>query len=91
MCGARRERVRESYEGETTRLTAGGAPARASCGAGGFPWWALWLIWPAVGLVKWSAPLVVGLYGELMAATVPLLPVLLVLIGLALIVRRRVE
>jgi hypothetical protein len=92
MCGRKHERVREAYEGETVRLSSGGAAERGGrCGWGAFPWWTLWLIWPAIGLVKWTAPLVAGAYTELMTFSVPLLPVLLILVGLALIVRRRLE
>jgi hypothetical protein len=75
--------------GETTRLGAVRGEGGHACGR--FPWWTLWLIWPAIGLVKWTAPLLLGLYAELAALSVPLLPVLLILAGAALIARRRME
>jgi hypothetical protein len=92
MCGKRaRSEYHESYEGDTMRLAAGQAAHGKHCNWTAFPWWTLWLIWPAIGLVKWTAPLVAETYTTLMAASVPLLPVLLILLGLALIVRRRME
>jgi hypothetical protein len=92
MCGKRTVgEYREAYEGDTVRLTADGTRDGKQCGWGAFPWWMLWLIWPAIGLVKWTAPFVAESYSALMAASVPLLPVLLIILGLALIVRRRME
>jgi hypothetical protein len=92
MCGKKRERVAGGYEGETTRLSLTGEASRERESAGwhwgGFPWWTLWLIWPAIMVVKWIAPLIAASYTELMAITVPLLPVVLIMVGLALIVRR---
>jgi hypothetical protein len=91
MCGVKRAAERHGpAEGETTRLAAEGDGERR-CRWGSFPWWTLWLIWPAVGLLKWTAPLVLAAYAELVALSTALLPALLILAGLALIARRRAE
>lgn len=81
----------EPYEGETIRFDPqgrleGSARSRRHCG--GFPWWTLWLIWPLIGLLKWSVPLLLGVVAGLGQLTVPLIPVLLIVLGLLLLRRR---
>lgn len=81
----------EPYEGETIRFDPqssmeSSAQSRRHCGS--FPWWTLWLIWPLIGLLKWSAPLLLGVVAGLGQLTVPLIPVLLIVLGLLLLRRR---
>ncbi len=80
----------QPYEGETIRLGGEQAlkmeqpRARHHC----FPWWTLWLIWPLIGVFKWMLPLLIGAIGGLMQIMIPLLPVLLIVLGLLLLRRR---
>ena len=79
----------QPYEGETIHLNSEQAlkmerTHTRHC----FPWWTLWLIWPLIGLFKWVLPLLVGAIGGLMEITIPLLPVLLIILGLFLLRRR---
>ena len=87
-----------AYEGRTMRLDprdldAGKRP-RKRCGRpGGFPWWALWLIWPLIGLAKWFIPLYLGAAAALLAplsaaGAAPFVAAALILVGLILILRR---
>ncbi|MBV9788866.1 MAG: hypothetical protein JOZ51_11865 [Chloroflexi bacterium] len=83
--------VPQSYEGETIRFDAQGDPERRSkprhhCG--GFPWWTLWLIWPLISVLKWSVPLLLGVVANLGQITLPLIPVLMIVVGLLLLRRR---
>jgi hypothetical protein len=46
-----------AYEGNTVRLndqSAEPAQTRVRRHCGGFPWWTLWLIWPALGALRFS-------------------------------------
>jgi hypothetical protein len=57
---------------------------------GGFPFWAFWLIWPAIWLVKGAGaalgPLLAALTHPLAMSVTPLpLPLLLIGVGLALL------
>jgi polyferredoxin len=87
----------ESYEGETMRLNGQQAALMMRPQwQRGFPWWALWLIWPVIGLVKWLAPLVAGaavglldLLRQPITLEISLLPVVLIVLGVALVLRRR--
>ena len=84
--------VTEDYEGETIRFDPQRGPEQRSklrhhCG--GFPWWTLWLIWPLIGVLKWSVPLLLGVVAGLGEITLPLIPVLMIVVGLLLLVRRR--
>jgi hypothetical protein len=101
MCGPKRRtadaagaetRSDESYEGATIRLGSEQALIRPtkSCGwhGGGFPWWTIWLIWPLMGLIKTSAPAIITGVTAVAQLSVPLLPLLLIVIGLWLLRRR---
>ncbi len=96
MCGRRHVQpgtttTGESYTGETVdlsrqaRATAGTHQAVMRCG--GFPWWTLWLIWPLIILLKTTIPLIVGYLAVLAQVIVPLIPVLLIIIGILLLRR----
>ncbi|MFO7170661.1 MAG: hypothetical protein DIU80_021745 [Chloroflexota bacterium] len=89
--GLGEERLDVAYTGETTRLDLGGQHARGGGSCEWSPWWTLWLIWPAIGLLKWTAPRALDMYATLVEASAPLLPALLILVGVALIARRRRE
>lgn len=81
----------QPYEGETIRFDSQRVSEReagSSHHCGGFPWWTLWLIWPLIGLLKWSVPLLLGVVGSLGQITVPLIPVVLIVLGLILLRRR---
>lgn len=57
-----------AYEGDTLRLSDRQAvpphmPGTRRCG--GFPWWMLWLIWPAMGLLKLIIERAAGMIGAL--------------------------
>lgn len=83
--------VMEAYEGETIRFDPRRgleqrSKSRHHCG--GFPWWTLWLIWPLIGVLKWSVPLLFGVVAGLGEITVPLIPVLMIVVGLLLLRRR---
>jgi hypothetical protein len=61
----------------------------------GFPWPALWLIWPLILLITWLAPVTQGLIaavfqglGALAATPASLAAIVLIAIGLVLISRR---
>jgi hypothetical protein len=78
-------------EGATVRLDAGAAPERRHCG-GRFPFWTLWMIWPAIWLFKGLAALSAPLLGALahpMALSVSPLALLLVAAGVALLLAGR--
>lgn len=87
----------ESYEGRTLRLAPAGGPRVERSGAcrwHGFPWWALWLLWPLAGLVKWAAPIYLSAlaalrapFGALPVPAAALAAVLLIAAGLWLIQR----
>jgi hypothetical protein len=81
----------QPYEGETIRFDAeqralGDSQATLHCAS--FPWWTLWLIWPLIGLLKWSMPLLIGVVASIGEITVPLIPLLLIVLGLLLLRRR---
>ncbi|MBX0326397.1 hypothetical protein K2Z83_01650 [Oscillochloris sp. ZM17-4] len=61
-------------------------------GAGGFPLWSLWLIWPAIWLAKGvgaaAAPLLAALMTPLALSVSPL-PLLLIGVGVALLLLDR--
>lgn len=91
-----------TYEGKTVRLDpraperAGERSARAQRNGfcwGGFPWWALWLIWPAVLALKWlvmALPAITVSLPKLdKALSVPaaFLAVLLIIVGILLMRR----
>lgn len=81
----------EPYEGQTIRFDPQHDPERhykSRHHCGGFPWWTLWLIWPLIGLLKWSAPLLLGAVAGLGQLTLPLIPVLMIVLGLLLLRRR---
>ena len=92
MCGTRRA-LRSApsvgpYQGETIRLSAISAEIRPSCRPGGFPWWTLWMLWPALAGLKWAAAFAGPLLGTLlqpMTLTVAPLALLLIGAGLALL------
>ncbi|NJN16191.1 MAG: hypothetical protein HC822_07905 [Oscillochloris sp.] len=76
-----------SYEGETMHLSS---QEGRRCGWGHFPWWTLWLIWPAIWLFKGLglvlAPLIVGAaFWQL------LLAVVLIGAGVALVLADRMR
>jgi hypothetical protein len=82
------------YEGQTMRLdprqqALGIRQANGHCW--GFPWWALWLIWPLIGLTKLTAPLVLGTLaaftGSLGIFGAQFVAVILIIAGIALLRR----
>jgi hypothetical protein len=82
--------------GPTTRLNDGefveaqnGTLHARSWRTAHFPWWTLWLIWPLIGLAKAVAPTLLGAIGAVSQWYVPLLPVLLIVLGAALLLARR--
>lgn len=91
MCGKRYVQAQPadgSAEGATIRLNA--IPAeRASHCRSGFPWWALWTIWPLMFLMKGATflltPLVAWLSQPLTLTLTPL-PLLLIGAGVALLI-----
>ncbi|MEM8535274.1 MAG: hypothetical protein AAGF95_30835 [Chloroflexota bacterium] len=102
MCCYKRkpvERVhthQEAYEGETVRLdpsTAQWQPVSSTTRCHHFPWWILWFIWPAFFMLKWLAPIIIGssaaMLQTLSTISVPLLPLILIGIGAALLYRER--
>src|SRR6266542_6681285 len=89
-----------TYEGKTTRLAYGEAALserytsedRSLKRYRHFPWWSLWLIWPLIGLLKWVAPIYIGVLAALrdtmgtQAQPVAMIvAVLLIVAGIALI------
>jgi hypothetical protein len=83
--------VTQPYEGETIRLGAkrySEYEPKAAGHCGGFPWWTLWLIWPLIGLLKASVPLLIGVVAGIGEITLPLVPLLLIVCGLLLLRRR---
>ena len=89
-----------AYEGKTTRLVYGEAalPERYASEDRSlkryrhFPWWSLWLIWPLIALLKWVAPIYIGVLAALrdtmstQAQPVAMIvAVLLIVAGIALI------
>lgn len=93
MCKRRTMRAAATrpYEGRTIRFEPRRDPERRSGSrhhCGGFPWWTLWLIWPLIGLLKWSAPLLLGVVAGMGQLTLPLIPVLMIVLGLLLLRRR---
>lgn len=91
-----------AYEGETARLESGEldrmwdgrsrAERRGAC-RGGFPWWALWLLWPLFFVLK---PLAMAARGAMASVAGPvaladlpaaLLAVALIVAGLLLVLR----
>lgn len=99
MCKPQRStpRATEPATGPTTRLGEGEpaenrhymAARSRSWRSAHFPWWMLWLIWPLIGIGKAVAPAVIGALGSLSQLTTPLLPVILVVLGVALLIRMR--
>lgn len=97
MCGrSKRARVDEprpqqhAYEGETVRFdrrTDG--DLRSVARMQHFPWWTLWLIWPLIGVIKASAPVVLATLGAWGQISVPLLPLVLIAIGALVLLRHR--
>ena len=86
----------EAYEGKTIRLDQSVAqwqPASTTNRCHYFPWWILWFIWPAFFMLKWLGPLIIGssavLLQTLSTISVPLLPLILIGIGAALLYRER--
>lgn len=82
-----------AYESQTLRLDLNergripnARPARISA-----PWWALWLIWPLIALVKWSTPLAAAasaaIAGSLGATGAPIAALLLIAAGIILLRR----
>jgi hypothetical protein len=96
MCGfkgwsCRNDEGPKVYDAETLRLDAPLDAKNASTLPGwrvGFPWWTLWMIWPLMGLIKAAiaavGPLLVLLTTPV-ALEVTLLPLLLILLGAALV------
>src|SRR5262245_51260134 len=83
-----------AYEGQTMRLNLHeGEPStpRAARHGWGFSWWALWLIWPLIELVKWGAPLAQSAFAavasSLSGAGAPIVAVVLIVAGIALLRR----
>ena len=83
-----------AYEGQTVRLDLHERECgtRRSVGQGQrFPWWALWLIWPLMELVKWGTPLALGAFatvaGSLGTLGAPIVALLLIASGIALLRR----
>lgn len=104
MCGRRKAHMRmkteqDVYEGQTTRLDAQVAQTAFARHRmhwrGSFSWFMLWMIWPMIALVKFVTPLVFGLVtttiGALNSVTVPLFPLVLIGLGVALLLRLRVR
>jgi hypothetical protein len=82
--------ARESYTGETRRLDHQahmGSTFRLAAGRGGVPWWTLWLLWPLIGVIKAAGPVVWSGIAALSQVTVPLLPLVLVVVVLVLLRR----
>lgn len=89
MCGRRSELQPAPsvgpYQGETMRLSATAAETRPSRRWGGFPWWALWMLWPVLGGLKWAAAFAGPLLGTLLQpVTLTVAPLALLLIGAGL-------
>jgi hypothetical protein len=83
-----------AYEGQTMRLDPheqAWGMRRANGHSWGFPWWALWLIWPLIGLTKLAAPLVsetlAAFTGSLGVLGAQFVAVLLIVAGIALLRR----
>jgi hypothetical protein len=83
-----------AYEGQTIRLDLHEREygTRRSSGQGQrFPWWALWLIWPLMELVKWGTPLALGAFatvaGSLGTLGAPIVALLLIAAGITLLCR----
>ena len=83
-----------AYEGQTMRLDLHEREqgTRRAVGQGQrSPWWALWLIWPLMELVKWGTPLVPGAFtavaGSLGALGAPIVALLLIAAGIILLCR----
>lgn len=77
------------YEGQTIRLKDNhGSLVYHQRARHHFPWWALWLIWPMIGLVKWLVPLMVGVVGTVAEIVLPIIPVALILVGVWLLFRK---
>lgn len=79
------------YDGDTVRLSDQ-RPTRRHCG-GGFPWWTLWLIWPAIGLFKLIAANAVSVVGSVSSVTALqiIAAVLLIVAGVVLLRRDRAD
>lgn len=76
------------YEGSTQRLNE----HQMLTAKRAFPWWTLWLIWPLVSVVKYaSANLFTGwpMLGSLAVPAPVLIALVLVVSGLALLLRER--
>lgn len=92
-------RERRAYVGDTVRLDGEQALAGLEHGAERrkcFPWWTLWLLWPLLMLVKGlvvagaaTAATLAELLRQPIILEVSLLPILLIVIGLFLLLRRR--
>lgn len=82
--------IEGGYEGQTIRLKQrhGMSFGCHSAGRHHFPWWSLWLIWPMMGLIKWIVPLMVNGVGMAAMLIMPLVPVLLIGLGVCLLRRR---
>ena len=86
-----------AYQGQTIRMSGSDGPGseRRHNWARGFPWWALWLIWPLIGVLKWAAPMSASALaalrdnvGAFERPATALVALAMIIIGLALIRRR---
>jgi hypothetical protein len=53
-----------------------------------FPWWSLWLIWPLIGLFKWTGALIAPIaefVNRPIILEVSLLPLLLIGLGIVFV------
>ena len=83
-----------AYEGQTMRLDLYERERSTHRSAGQdqrFHWWALWLIWPLIVLVKWGTPLALGAFaavaGALGGLGAPIVALLLIAAGIILLCR----
>ena len=80
-----------AYEGKTIRFGEERITSERtrSCGGwNGFPWWSLWLLWPLFGLIKTIVPLVPTMVASSGHVLVPIVPLLLIGLGIWLLQRR---
>ncbi len=79
------------YEGDTVRIndrSAESSPVLVRRHCGGFPWWTLWLIWPAIGVLRFGADRaseVVGTIGSPFLVVQVIGAIVLIAAGVALL------
>ena len=98
MCKRRHNRsdvfspAMQAYEGDTVRLAeqqAAMTPTDRRRHCGSFPWWMLWLIWPAIGLLRMiieRVAEVIGAVGNPLIIGQVIGAVVLIVVGIALLV-----